>query len=366
VHVLGFDPASPPAIEDGWAHARLLEMLDEAWDRHALVVFPHGSGVQHATNLYEVRRALDPNENFRPALGVAAILLVLYSIATGPIAFLRAQRRLRPFAPLLWSAVASAGCFALLVVVGLAGKGWSGRARRFALVEAGAGMSRGSVRRFRGFFSSQTRAMRVRGSEPGSVLDVMTSDSGDQGPAVLRIDKEGASLEGLTSLPWQTVVVSEDGFVDLRGGIGVREKPDGSVVVSNHTGRKLKDVVVWAPKSDASWFPTVAEGESVLSTSGRTLFVPSARVSGTAGSRTVHALDAARFSTVLGGRAIEEMAQAWSALGSAAGSSVDWWPDSVPVVLGEIVGGERRSSDAGLPVESDRLYFRVVGEGGGT
>jgi hypothetical protein len=183
---------------------------------------------------------------------------------------------------------------------------------------------------------------------------------------VLRVDKQGASLEGLTSLPWQTVVVSEDGFVDLRGGIGVREKPDGSVVVSNRTGRKLKDIVVWAPKSDASWFPTLADGESVLSTSGRTLFVPSARVPGTAGSRTVHALEPARFSSVLGGHAAEEMAQAWSALSSAAGTSVDWWPDSVPIVLGEIVGGEQRSTDAGLPVESDRLYFRIVGEGGPT
>jgi hypothetical protein len=34
------------------------------------------------------------------------------------------------------------------------------------------------------------------------------------------------------------------------------------------------------------------------------------------------------------------------------------------VVQGEIVGGEGVHSDAGLRVESDRLLFRIVGEGG--
>jgi hypothetical protein len=102
----------------------------------------------------------------------------------------------------------------------------------------------------------------------------------------------------------------------------------------------------------------------VLSTGGRTLFTPSARSATTAGLRTVHEIEASHFSTVLGGRASEDMTQAWSALGSAAGQSVDWWPDDVPVVLGEIVGGEGVTSDTGLRVESDRLFFRVVGEGG--
>jgi hypothetical protein len=365
VHVLGFDPTTSPALEDGWTHGRLLDMLGDAWDRHALVAFPHGGGVQRATNLYEVHRALDPNENFRPALGIAAILLVLYSIAAGPLTFIRAHRRGRPLDPLVWAPVASAGCFALIVVVGLAGKGWSGRARHVELVEAGAGMSRGSVRRFRGFFASQTRAMRVRASEPGSVLEVLATDSRDQGDAVLRLDKDGASLENLTSLPWQTVVVSEDGFTDLGGGIAVREKTDGSVVVSNHTGRKLKNVVVWAPKSDASWFASIDDGATMVSTAGRTLFVPSARIDGTAGTRVVHEIDLGRISSVLG-HAAEDMTPSWSAMSAAAGGSVDWWPDDVPVVMGEIVGGEGAKSDAGLRVESDRLLFRIVGEGGAT
>jgi len=144
-------------------------------------------------------------------------------------------------------------------VIGLAGKGWSGRARHLSLVEAGAGMSRGSIKRFRGFFSSQTRAMRVRGSEPASVLELVTTDSHDQGSPVLRLDEGGASLEDLTSLPWQTVVVSEDGFHDLAGGVAVRTQADGSVAVTNHTGRTLRNAVLFGPPGRAAMMFTAAD-----------------------------------------------------------------------------------------------------------
>jgi hypothetical protein len=365
VHVLAFDPTRPPALEDGWSHARVLEMLSDAWDRHAITLFPPGAGNDRASNNYEVHRALDPNENFRAALGFAAILLVLYSVVSGPLVFLRARKRGRPLDPLVWAPVTSATCFAAVVLVGLAGKGWSGRARHMSLVEAGAGMTRGTVHRFRGFFSSQTRTMKVRASEEGSVLDVLSTDSQDTGQAVLRLDKDGASLENLTSLPWQTVVVSEDGSTQLGGGIAVRQKSDGSVVVANHTGHALRNVVVWAPQTDASWFASIDDGAAIISTSGRTLFVPTAREERTAGTRTVHPWDAGRVRGVLASKVADDMTP-WNALVAGGGPSVDFWPDDVPVVIGEIVGGEGATNDAGLRIESDRLFFRVVGEGGAT
>ncbi len=364
VHVLGFDPTSSPALEDGWMHGRMLDMIADAWDRRALVAFPQGAGDDRSYSTFEVQRALDPNQNFRPALGIAALLLVIYSVVAGPLTFLRARSRSRPLDPFVWTPVASAACFGAVVLVGLAGKGWSGRARHLTLVEAGAGMSRGTAHRFRGLFASQTRAMRVRGSDATSVLAMLTSDSRDQREPVLRLDKDGASLEDLTSLPWQTIVVSEDGFADVGAGLSVRSKADGSVVVTNHTGRKLKDLVVWAPQTDASWFASLDDGASLVSTAGRTLFVPGARSTITAGTRAVHPLDPSKFQAVLGGAPAEDMTSAWTALTAAAGTSVDFWPDDVPVVIGEIVGGEGAHADAGLRVESDRLMFRVVGEGG--
>jgi hypothetical protein len=344
----------------------MLDMIADAWDRRALVAFPQGAGDDSSSRSFDVQRALDPNQNFRPALGVAALLLVLYSIVAGPLLFMRARARSRPLDPFLWAPVASAACFGAMVLIGLAGKGWSGRARHLTLVEAGAGMSRGTAHRFRGLFASQTRAMRVRSSESSSVLSVIAADSPDQREPVLRIDKEGASLEELTSLPWQTLVVSEDGFADVGAGIAVREKPDGSVVVVNHSGHTLKDVVVWAPQTDADFFASIDDGATVVSTAGRTLFRASARVLTSAGARTVHALDPSPFRVLLGAAPSEDVTAAWSALSAAAGSSVDWWPDTIPVVQGEIVGGEGARTDAGLRVESDRLLFRVVGEGGAT
>jgi hypothetical protein len=359
VHVLAFDPTSAAALEDAWVHGRLLDMIGDAWDRRSLLAMQNGNG-GGAGPLYAVNRALDPNEGFRPAVGIAAILLVLYSIAVGPVTFRRARKRGRPLDPLVWTPVASAACFALIVLIGLAAKGWSGRARHLALVEAGAGMSRGSVRRFRGFFASETRALRVRASEPTSVLELATWDSSGSTP-VLRLDKEGASLENVTSLPWQTVVVSEDGFAELGGGVAVREQADGSVVVSNHTGRPLRNVIVWAPKTGASYFSTVDVGATVASTAGRRVFTAASRGVATAGGRAVHELD---MSAVR--RSSEDMAAPWFAIRSAAGASTDWWPDDVPVVMGELRGGEGAKTDAGLRVESDVLLFRVIGEGGAT
>lgn len=364
VHLLGFDPTTSPALEDGWMHARMLDLVADAWDRKALVAFPQGAGDDRTSSVFQVQRALDPNQNFRPALGIAAVLLVLYSIIAGPLTFLRARSKGRPLDPYVRAPVASAVCFGAVVLVGLAGKGWGGRARHLGLVEAGAGMSRGTAHRFRGLFASQSKAMHVRGLERLGVLDVLANDSPDKRAPVLAIDKEGTTLEELSSLPWQTVVVSEDGFADIGAGIAVHTRPDGSVAVTNRTGRKLVDVVVWAPSTDASWFASVDPGATIVSTAGRTLFQPATRLSTTAGTRSVHQLDTARFHQVLGGAPAEEMTSAWSALSAAAGSAVDWWPDDAPVVIGELSGGDGVRSDTGLRVESDRMMFRVVGEGG--
>jgi hypothetical protein len=328
------------------------------------VAFPQGVGEERNGSSYEVQRALDPNQNFRPALGVAALLLVLYSVLAGPLLFMRAKARGRPLDPYVRAPIVSAACFGAVVLVGLAGKGWSGRARHLSLVETGAGMSRGTAHRFRGLFTSQTRAMHVRASEASSVLQIFTSDSSESREPVLRLDKDGLTLEDFTSLPWQTIVVSEDGFVDVGAGLAVKEQPDGSVAVTNRTGHALKDVAIWAPKSGASWVASLDDGASVSSASAKVVFRASARLTSSAGARTVHPLEATAFGTVLGADHAEEMLTAWNALGAAAGTAVDWWPDGIPVVLAEISGGEGAHADTGLRVESDRLLLRGVGEGG--
>jgi hypothetical protein len=193
----------------------------------------------------------------------------------------------------------------------------------------------------------------------------VTTDSRDEDLPALHLDKDGAALENLTSLPWQTVVVSEDGFADLGGGVSVREHTDGSVSAANHTGHELKNVIVWAPKMNATWFASVPDGTTVLSTGGKVVFTATGRTSASAGTRVVHSLDVTSLGLPLSGVG-EDMTKTWGALSAASGAAVDWWPDDVPVVAGEIIGGEGRSTDTGLRIESDRLFFRVLGEGGAT
>ena len=158
VHVLGFDPSSPPALDDAWAHARLLDMVEEAWDLRARRVFSPGAPASARTTRTRCTAPSDPNENFRPALGIAAILLVLYSILAGPVVFLRSHRRCaRPLDPMVRVPVASATCLALILVDGLAGKGCSGRARHLSLVGGGGGPARRAARRSVTAASSRAR-----------------------------------------------------------------------------------------------------------------------------------------------------------------------------------------------------------------
>lgn len=364
VHLLAFDPTTPPGIDDGWAHGRILELLAHAWDRRAENVFPHGSGERRAASPHELRRALDPNENFRIALGISAILLVVYSILAGPLTYIRATKRGKPLDPLLWAPMWSAITFGVILLIGLAGKGWTGRARHIAIVETGAGVTRGAIRRYRGFFSSQTRSLTINATDRSCVLDVVAADSREHGDAVMRIDRNGAKLENLTALPWQTVVVAEDGLYDFKGGVSILPTPDGSVDVVNRSGRDLKDLLVYVPKQGIYFFAALKEGDRLHASTGKLLLSHSARPRTSAGTMGVHGFDPSYLSSTIGGKLGEQVQQVWTPLTSAAGNAIDWWPDDAAVVMGEIVGGEGVKNDSGLSVESDRLLVRIVGQGG--
>lgn len=362
VHLLAFDPSATPMLDDPWVHARIVDLVAHAWERRSTIVMQH-AGMER-TNLDDVRRALDPNENFRPALGIAAILLVLYSIIAGPLTFMRAAKTHKPLSPLKWAPIWSAVTFGVIVLVGFAGKGWRGRARHLALVEAGAGMGRGSITRFRGFFTSETRSLTVASMDRSSVLQLATTDSIVHDLSALRLDRNGVTLENITSLPWQTVVIREDGFADLKGGVSVITASDGSVDVVNHTGTALKDVLVYAPKEGVHYFAAVKDGEKIHGADGRSVISGATRPTSTAGAMTVHPFGSAVLAAGLGGPVADDLVRVWQPLESATGDSVDWWPDATPVVIGEMEGGEHTLRDSGLVVEHDRLLFRVVGRGG--
>ncbi|MEO8798674.1 MAG: hypothetical protein ABI551_12375 [Polyangiaceae bacterium] len=362
VHLLAVDPTVAPFVDDTWVQSRVVDLVTHAWNRRSTSAIELGGGQLTGGDVEGVRKALDPNENFRGALAIAAILLVLYSIVSGPVIFLQAAKRGNPLAPLKWAPIASLVTFGLIVFIGLAGKGWRGRARHMAFVETGAGVQRGAIRRFRGFFTSDTRKLAVTATNSEAVLGILSSDSNDQ--SELSVERGGMSIQNVVSLPWQTIVAREDGLTELGGGVAVLPTPSGGVEVVNHTGRELDDILVWVPKDGVRYLPSIADKARVDASTGQLALAAAYRRSSPVSTMNVHPLDIPTTVVALDKKTQARLTEAWSPLESVVGPSVDWLPDDIPVVLAEVKGGEGFKHDSGLDVESDRLFVRVVGLGG--
>jgi hypothetical protein len=281
--------------------------------------------------------------------------LLLYAGLAGPLNFYLAQRAGRPLRALVylpvWAGIALVG----IVVLGILGKGVSGRARHLTLIEAGAGMSRASITRFRGLYGAHSDDLTVRAAR-GRVLDVLGEP--DEVMRDLVVDRDGLRLEKLREKPWEVQVVREDGFTSLAGGVSLVQGTDGRLAVKNRCARDLLSVVVKAPGQDFVYFPKIADGETVSVWRGRMIgSAPSGASSGN------HPLTVGSFHD-----AVEEHAKgagaAWEALEALTGSDADWWPNDVPVLIAELEGGEGRSQDSGLRLDIDRVLLRVVGYGG--
>ncbi len=355
VHFLAFNPDSELGAGDPWLRLKMIDLVRHAWERASVVALPHGqSGLDDARG-GSVRRVLDPNESTRWTVVVSTLLLLLYAGLAGPLNFYLAQRAGRPLRALVylpvWAGIALVG----IVVLGVLGKGVSGRARHLTLIEAGAGMAHASVTRFRGLYGARSDDLTVRAAR-GSVLDVLGEP--DETMRDLVVDRDGLRLEKLREKPWEVQVVREDGFTALAGGVSLVQGTDGRLLVKNRCARDLLSVVVKTPGQDFVYFPKIADGETVSVGRGRSLG------SGPAGaSNGNHPLSVSSFHD-----AVEEHAQgagaAWEALEALTGSDADWWPSDVPVLLAELEGGEGRTQDSGLRVDIDRVLLRVVGYGG--
>ena len=54
----------------------------------------------------------------------------------------------------------------------------------------------------------------------------------------------------------------------------------------------------------------------------------------------------------------------WEAVHASLDEQRNWFPDAVPVLLAQLDGGEGRTKDSGLRIDSDRVLVRIVGYGG--
>jgi hypothetical protein len=364
LHVLPFDLQDRAALEDSWAHGRLVTLAERAWARRARHAFPFARGDRSGSELREIRRALDPNENFRPSLAIAAFLLLVYAVVAGPVLFTRAARRGTPTAPLKQLPWWSAATFGLIVLLGYAGKGWKGRARRVALVEASSESATGSLRRYRGLFVSSARKLEVRASHPAAVLSEAREGMSGDASGTFRVHRDGATLGDLQALPWQTVLVQEDSALDLGSGFSLRARGEDDADVANGSSHALKNVVVYLPAAGFYYLPRLDAGARTTARAGRFFAAQSKRAMTKVGAYVAHGFDAALF----GGLPTTDgdaLSAAWRPLSAAAGHAVDWFPDDLPILLGEWEDADGDTSEGALRIESSRVFVRVIGTGRG-
>jgi hypothetical protein len=356
LHLLAFDLDDPFAA-DRWTQLKLVDLLRHSWERRGATALPLGRTAFDGYAANAVRAALDPNRSVRWTVVAAALLLLIYAVLAGPVSFWLAARKGKPLRALVHLPIWAAGTLTLIVLVGLIGKGVKGRARRLSLIEAGAGMERGAATRFRGFYASSSREITVQPTSRASVVEVASGD--DYVERTLVVDRDGQRLERLRTKPWATVVVREDGFGNLGGGISIVRESDGSATIKNRAARDLVAVVFKPPGQPALAFARIRDGAAARQSDGETL--PS--TIGAMSYGNVHRLGASLLSSTFDKYA-ERLGEAWSALETQAGGEVDWWPEDVPVLIAAVDGGEGTTRDSGFDVDQDLMLVRVVGWGG--
>jgi len=376
VHLLAFDPTQRPGADDPWVQHRMVELARQAYDRRATVVFRPGALVTPAMwsssddLLLDVRKQLDPNVSARWSIGVAAILLVIYSVLAGPVSFSRAAKRGHPLRALRHLPLWSLGAFILVVIIGVTAKGVNGRSRHLTLVEAGAGMEIGSARRFRGFYTPGSDQLVIHASDSSSMVTLAERGDERDVPDSIRVDRDGTRLVDVEALPWATVVVREDGFSALGEGISIVDD-DGTLIVANRSGRSLRAVLLQTPTGEFRYWPQIADGASVEATSGRELGSKAAErdwlhamSSGTPlGWVDVFGIKAVYLQDIIEDDA-PGLADAWIALERAANDEGNWFPSKTAVLLAQLDGGEGQTRDGGMKLDVDRTLVRVVGLGG--
>jgi hypothetical protein len=358
VHLLAFDATKDPYVTDEWVQLTLVDLVRHAWDRQITVALQHGQKALDSGGNDEVRKVLDPNESTRWAVVVSLLVLILYSMLAGPLNFYLASKAGRPLRALRHLPIWAIGCMVIIVLLGTLSKGVTGQARHLSLIEAGAGMGHASITRFRGFYSPAAEQLLIRATAPGNVLDV--ADNASETQRELVVDRDGARLENLQARPWQTVVVREDGFTSIAGGVSIVDK-SGDIEIKNRTAHDLIAAVLWQPKGDSVYFSRIGDGASVLASKGTPL---GKRVGVTRyfGSLVARDLGSEDFQETLEKDA-KGSGEAWLALERVV-ERAHWWPDDVPVLIAQIEGGEGKSHDSGLRMQSDRVLLRVVGFGG--
>lgn len=369
VVLLAFDTSRPEVAADTWALGRVVDLSRRAFDRRASVIFA-SSNAQSYGRRTTVAQFLDPNERGRWGIGVAALLLLVYAIVVGPVNFGLAKRAGKPLTALRRLPIISGAAFMVIVAVGFFSRGTKGRARHLSFIDAGAGMTEAVARRYRGFYSGESERRPLR---PLNSNGVLRADSVDgEGSQRLTIDRGALRLDNLVALPWETLVVRDDGVAGLGGGIAITAD-GGDTTITNRSGRALRAVIYKFGADDPVFFDQIDDGGHALVSKGQRMNVNAderswsailSTPSAGAGALPLHGLGSADLpSSRISGPA-PRLIEALRAIEGESSPARDWFPPDVPVVIAQIDGGEGMTHDGGLRIDSDMTIVRVVGWGG--
>jgi len=334
-HVVTIAPNEP--------HASLEVVTNEV---RASLDAPKNGVLNTSGRSYEMdsmRRALDPNEHFRPALGAAALLIVLYSIFVGPYLYRRARRRGKPLEVLLTVPASAAVAFGIILSIGLFSKGIHGRSRRLTFVELGQGEDTGPSRIYRAFYSTRATTVDI---EPATELSLprLALANGRENGETLVLNGKTSVLRDVTLPPWQAVMTTDEAATSINGGIFVTRSS-----VRNDSAHELRDAFVRTAEGECTYFESIP---------AHTL------VKLDAGHMTGHSCSSGAFYSWELGQSVpterrDAFTTAWTAVSEQANDAL--FQKQRDTLVAEVVGISAPDKDSGLRVESSRTLVRVMG-----
>jgi hypothetical protein len=358
VALLSFDLDNPLHVDDPFVGVRLLELTRAAHERRATGASGLGNIPREQLNHFRpspsLMELLQATTSKRWSMVVVCLLLCVYGAFIGPGLQHMGKKRGDLLFSLRWLPAASLGMFLLVVGIGIVTRGFSGRARRISFVETGAGMDGGVGFRTRAFFTPTDTEVLVGPLREGNTLAAPRSV--DYRPT-LEVKGGSLTLGGFESLPSQTVLVREDGVVDLGGPIDITREP-GALVVHNRTPATLRNVLLKSETNEWYFTKSIPTGERWSAAKGPD--TPAALTSwGSAKDVGFHFQDFG-FHRIFGDMTVGET---WAAIDENDGQANRWFPTDTPVLLATT--DDDVALDSGFAVESAQTYVRVVGFGVG-
>ncbi len=239
VYLATWDGTAPPLVSAPQTRALIRSIV--ATPKHQGQDTPQVASFDQDTQFSgsafdDVRRALDPNESFRPALVAVAFVLFFYVLLVGPINFSLIEKRNQPMLALLTTPLIAAACIIGLLVVGYVGKGVTMRYRAVQVDEYVAGETRGTSVRYLGLFTTRPTSFAMEVPRFG---DVRTRYSASP-PIAAGTERRSAGpiVGGL----WDTLFVRRVSESELSGSI--RFSDDGQSEVINDSSIDLRGAIV--------------------------------------------------------------------------------------------------------------------------